>query len=139
MRQWEQGKVAIIINSPSYDRVAYALSIASISAVFGKEVHVLFTYGAVHRLVKGKADEIGEETDAWIREAIKAGSEKGSISKISEILNNLKRFGGNVYACVAAMALHNIVKDELAEEVNEVTSISAFLEKVEGASMVLYV
>jgi len=42
-------------------------------------------------------------------------------------------------ACVAAMAFHNIVKDELVEEVSEVTSISTFLEKVEGASTMLYV
>jgi peroxiredoxin family protein len=135
----KQEKVAIIINSASYDRVAYALSIASTSAALGKEVHVLFTYGAINRLVKGKADEIGDETSAWIRKTIVEGSKKGSIPKISEMLNNLNKFGGKVYACVAGMALHNIVKDELTEQVEEVTGIAAFLEKVEGASTMLYV
>jgi len=139
MTQCEQGKVAIIINSASYDRVAYALTIASTSAAVGKEVHVLFTYGAISRLLKGKADEIGEETDTWIREHVTLGSLTGAIPKISELLSNLKRFGGKVYTCVSAMALHNIMKNELTEEVDEVTSITAFLEKVEGASVMFYV
>ena len=55
-------KISIIINSASYDRVDYALVIASTSAATGKEVLVLFTYGAITRLVENKADEIGEET-----------------------------------------------------------------------------
>ncbi len=139
MTQCEQGKIAIIINSASYDRVAYALTIASTSAAVGKEVHVLFTYGAILRLKRGKADEIGEETDVWIREHVTLGSLTGAIPKISELINNLNKFGGKVYTCVSAMALHNIMKDELTEEVNEVTSITAFLEKIEGASMILYV
>ena len=58
-------KVALIVNSSSYERVSYALSIATISAAHLKDVHVLFTYGAVRRLVKGKTDDVGEETDAW--------------------------------------------------------------------------
>jgi len=134
-----QEKVGIIINSASYDRVAYALTIASTSAAVGKEVHVLFTYGAVQRLMKGKANEIGEETGAWIREHVTLGTLTGAIPKISELLNNLIKFGGKVYACVSAMALHNIMKEELVEEVDEVTSITSFLEKLEDTSTLLYV
>ncbi len=133
------GKVAVIINSASYDRVAYALTIASTTAAVGREAHVLFTYGAILRLVKGKADEVKEETNAWIREAVTLGIVTGAIPKISELLRNLKEFGGKVYACVSAMALHNITETELTEEVDEVTGITTFLDKVEGASSTLYV
>ena len=139
MTQRGQGRVALIINSASYDRVAYALTIASTSAAVGKEVHVLFTYGAILRLRKGKADEIGEETDTWIRECVTLGLVTGAIPKISELLDNLKKFGGKVYTCVSAMALHNIMEDELTEEVNGVIGITTFLEKAEGASTTLYV
>lgn len=130
--------MGIIVNSPSYDRVSYALSIAAMSAAHFKEVHVLFTYGAVRRLLKGEADAVGEETDPWIRKDIKLGLKNGSIQKISEMIFHLKGFGGKIYACVAAMAFHNIAKDDLIEEVDEATSISAFLEKTEGATM-LYI
>lgn len=134
----EQAKVAIVINSLSYDRVSYALTIASVSAAQFKEVHVLFTYGAITRLVKGKVDDVGEETNAWIRKDLEHGIEKGYIKKVSEMISYLKGFGGKIYACSAAMAFHNILKDDLIKEVDEVIGISTFLEKTEGATM-LYV
>jgi len=132
-------KIAIVVNSASYDRVAYALTIALTSTALGKEAYVLFTYGALRRLVKGETDRVEGETDAWIREAVKVGIVAGSIRKISEMLKDLKKSDGKVYACVSAMAFHDVTKDELIEEVDRVTGITAFLEMTKGASMVLYV
>lgn len=138
MSDMGQEKVAIIINSPSYDRVSYALSIAAMSAAHLKEVHVLFTYGAICRLIKGQTDKVGEETGEWIKKDIQRGLEKGSIKKISEMLSYLKGFGGRVFLCAAAMKFHNIAKEDLIEDVDEVTGISTFLETNEGATM-LYI
>jgi peroxiredoxin family protein len=132
-------KVAIIINSASYERVEYALTVALSSAAVGKEVHILFTYGAVTRLKKGDTDKVGEETPEWVRKSIRIGLKKGSIQRVSELLKNLKRLEAKIYACVAAMALHNLTKDELVEEVDEVTGIVSFLESVEGALGIIYV
>lgn len=132
-------KVALILNSASYDRVNYALTIAVMSAALGREVLVLFTYGALRRLKKGSTDEVGEETEVTIREAVKYGLQKGSMQKISALLKDLKRFGGRVYACVSAMALHNLTREELIEEVDQVTGIAAFLEAAKDASVMLYV
>ena len=134
----EQVKVAIIINNPSFDRVSYALNIASTSAAYFKEVHVLFTYGAVRRLVKDKADDVGEETDAWIRKDIEVGVEKGYIKRISEMISYLNGFSGKIYACSAAILFHRITKNDLIDEVDEIIGIATFLEKTEGATM-LYI
>ena len=134
----EQPKVAIIINTSSFDRVSYALTVASISAAHFKEVHVLFTYSAVLRLVKDRADDIGEETDVLIRKDIKLGLEKGHMKRISETINYLKGFGGKIYACSTALTFHNIAISDLGEAVDEVTGISSFLEKTDGARM-LYI
>lgn len=133
-------KVALIINSASYDRVEHALTIATMSATLGKETHVLFTHSGLIRLKKGFTDKIGEETEAWKREAIKAGIKKGSMRKISELLTELKRFGGKIYACPAAMAFHSVTKDELIEEVDKVCGIATFLEEsAKDASLTLYI
>ena len=134
----KQTKVAIIINSYSYDRVSYALTIASTSAAQFKEVYVLFTYGAVLRLVKDAADDMGDETNALIRKNMTLGIEQGSMKRISEMISYLKGFGGKIYVCSAAIAFHHIAKDDLREDVDEITGISTFLEKTEGATM-LYV
>jgi len=134
----QQEKVALIVNSASYDKVSYALSIANISAAHLKDVYVFFTYGAVLRLLKDRTDEVGEETDAWLRESIRKGLEKGTMPRISEMLSFSKGFGVKVYACSGAVAFHDIQREEIPL-VDEVMGISEFLEKMEGASMVLYV
>lgn len=133
-------KVALIINSASYDRVEHALTIATVSATLGREVHVLFTHSGLLRLKKGFTDKIGEETAAWIRETVEAGIKKGSMRKISELLTELKRFGGKIYACPAAMALHSVTKDELIDEVDKICGITTFFEEsASGASLTLYI
>lgn len=134
----EQEKVALIINSASYDRVSYALSIANVSAAHLKDVYVLFTYGGILRLLENKADVVGEETTAWMQENIKKGLKKGTIPKISDMLSFSRGFGVKIFACSGAMAFHNITKEELAM-VDDVMGISQFLEKVQGASTVLYI
>lgn len=134
----EQSKMALIINSPSFDRVSYALSIAAMSAAQMKEVYVLFTYGALRRLVKDQTDIVGNETDEWIRSDIITGLSNNSIHKISEMIFHLKGFGGRIYACTAAMTFHQLVKTDLIDEVDDTTGIATFLEITDGAT-ILYV
>ncbi len=109
-------KAALIINTASYERVAYALSIAGMLAALGKEVHVLFTYGGVTRLKKSSLDDIGDETPSWIRGDVKRGVEEETIQKISESLKQFKRLGGRIHVCPAAMAAHKVTRDELVDE-----------------------
>jgi peroxiredoxin family protein len=134
----EQAKIALIINSPSFDRVSYALSIAAVSAAQMKEVYVLFTYGALCRLVKNQTDVVGDETDEWIRGDIKTGLTTNSIHKISEMILHLKGFGGKIYACAAAMKFHQLNTDDLIDAVDDITGIASFLENTDGATM-LYI
>ena len=134
----DQEKMALIVNSASYDRVSYALTIANISAANLKDVYVFFTYGAVLRLLEDRADEVGEETNAWIRGSVEKGLEKGTMQRISELLQFSKGFDVKIYACSAAIAFHNIKEEELVA-VDGVMGISSFLEKTQGASSILYI
>jgi peroxiredoxin family protein len=122
------GKIAIIINNASYERVAFALNLAITQlAVFGRNVDLLFTYGALIRLKKGSTDQVGEETEHWIREQIKHGIKKGAIPRISELLKDLKKMGGRIYACTGALALHSITQEELIDEVDSIRGTTGFL------------
>jgi peroxiredoxin family protein len=134
----DQAKLAIILHSASYDRVSYALTLAAMAAAQFKEVSVLFTYGAIRRLVKGHTDEVGEETVAWIQRDLPLGLETGSMKRISELITYVKGFGGKIFACSAAMTFHHIAHDAFLDEVDGVTGISAFLEQAEGGQL-LYV
>jgi peroxiredoxin family protein len=134
----DQAKLAIILHSASYDRVSYALTLAAMAAAQFKEVSMLFTYGAIRRLVKGHTDEVGEETAAWIQRDLPLGLETGSMKRISEMITYVKGFGGKIFACSAAMTFHHITQDAFLDEVDGVTGISTFLEQAEGGQL-LYV
>jgi peroxiredoxin family protein len=136
----EGGKLALIVNTASYDRVSFALNVATAAAAVGREVNLLFGYGGLFRLKKGAADVVAEETAGWMREPIKLGLEKGSLPRISQLLDTLLRLGGRVYACPAAMALHNLVKGELIDEVEQVCSLAEFMRQMAtDGSTVIYV
>ncbi len=138
MNGMEQAKLAIIIHGTSYDRVSYALTLAAMAAAQLKDVSLLFTYGAIRRLVKGCTDEVGEETPAWIQRDLPQGLKTGSMKRISEMITTVKGFGGKIFACSAAMTFHHIAPDAFLDEVDGVTGISTFLEGAEEGQ-ILYV
>lgn len=131
-----QKTLALIINSAAYDRVAYALSIAAVSAAQFTQVHVLFTYGAIIRLTKDHMDTIGNETESWLRTHVQKGRESKTIPLISEMISHLKDFGGKIYACTAAMTLHKISQEDLIDEVDDALGIASFLQRTESADLV---
>ncbi len=131
-----QKQLALIINNASYDRVAYALSIAAVSAAQFTHVQVLFTYGAIIRLIKEQTDSIGNETENWLRAQIITGRNSKTIPRISEMIAHLKGFGGKIYACTAAMALHEISKEELIDDVDDILGIASFLQRTEFSDLV---
>ena len=131
-----QKQLALIINNASYDRVAYALSIAAVSAAQFTQVHVLFTYGAIVRLIRNRTDNIGNETENWLRAQILEGRDAKTIPVISEMVSHLKSFGGKIYACTAAMAFHELAKGDLIDEVDDVLGISSFLQRIDSADLI---
>lgn len=129
----------MIINTASYERVAYALSLAVTHSALGGRAHVLFGYGGVLRLKKGaSADEVGEETDGLIRREI-GRLKKGAMPKISELIRQLHELGGKIYACPAAMALHNLTRDDLIGDVDMVCGLATFLTLGDEDAMIIYV
>ncbi len=68
----------------------------------------------------------------------RVGDRKGIYDKNLEMMNDLKGFGGKIYACSTAIAFHNIEINDLEETVDEITGTLSFLEKTDGAIM-LYI
>ena len=136
VRQPEIGgpdKVTMIIISGEYQRVSYAISIAKVAAALDMEVHMLFTYKGLERLIKGRSDELGNVTDANFLKKIKDALEKDKISKLSEDLVDANKIGVRIYACVTAMSIMNVKDEELIKEVNQVMGLSQFLELSRGS------
>lgn len=132
-------KKAFIINTASYERVSFALSMAATSAALGDEVHVFFSYGGILRLRKGHEDEIGEETAEYVRKDLLEGQRKGGLLKISETIRLLRSLGGKIYACPTAMALHNLTRSDLIDDIDEICGVATFLAQNAKDAIIIYV
>jgi len=96
--------------------------LATVALAMGMEVHMLCTYGGVLRLVKGRTEELGEETPPEVRETLRQGLEKGTITPLSEIIEEARQMGLKLYACAAALGNLNVARGELIEAVTASTS-----------------
>jgi len=132
-------KKAIIINTASYGRVLFALTLATAFSALGEKVSVLFSYGGILRLRKGHEDEIGEETDSWMKKEIFARKREDNLPKISEQLKLLHSLGGKIYACPAAMAFHNLTRDELTDDLDDVRGLVSFLIEDAKDGILIYI
>ena len=135
----EKERAVLILHSGAYDRATYALSLAKMALAMGMEVHMLYTYGGLLRLVKGHSDDIGTETEPSLRLVMEKALATGQITPFRESLGEAKKMGLKVYACVAAMASLNVTRQELIEEVDQVTGLAKFLELARNAALSFYI
>ena len=135
----DENKAALIINCASYERVTFALDVAAAAASLGRDVRILFTRGGVVRLARGIVDSVGDETEEWLRETIRSGIAKGSMPLVSDLLGTIKKLGAKIYACPAAMVLHNLILKDLVDEVDEVRSIVRFITEDMKDAQLIYV
>ncbi len=135
----ETQRAAIILHGQGYDRVSYALSLASVALAMGMEVHLLATWGGLLRFRRGRLEDLGEETGAESREGLRRGLATGGIRPLGAQLAEAKTLGLRLYACPSAMANLNIARNELAPEVDQVMGLASFLELARGAAMHWYI
>ena len=140
MEQDTTYRACFFLHSGAYDRIHEAFALANVILAKGGEVYMLFTYEALKRLVKGKTDLIDEPEPTPFGKEFRKHLEKGSIETILEMLRTGKRLGRlRILACSGAMGLLNITRDELIEEVDQVTGLVAFMDIVKDANLTLYI
>lgn len=132
-------KVAIILHSGAYDRVAYALSIALVSLALGMEVHILLTYGGLKRFTRGHLADLGEETSQDVRASLSRGLKSGGVQSLEAQLADARKLGLKIYACPNAMANMNIARADLVNEVDSIVGLAAFLPLARTASLSWYI
>lgn len=134
-----QENLALIINTAAYERILFALGLATVQLALNRKVSLFFTYGGVYRLKKGATDSLGNETAGWVRARLAARSDQNAFN-LSDMLADFKKLGGKLYSCPAAMIFHDISDDELIEEVDKVRGLVSFLkDEVSESTRVIYI
>jgi len=134
-------RCCIYLHSGSYDRVHQAITISNVVLALGGEVHVFCSYGGLKRMVKGHTDDVEIEGEpAPFKAEIEKNLKRGTLDPIGEMLYVARRFGEfKLYACTASMAVLNIARDELIDEVDSSMGLVGFQALVKDADQVLYI
>lgn len=134
-------RCCIFLHSGSFDRVYQAMSITNVVLAKGGEAHIFLSYGALKRFVKGNVDKAAIEGEpASFKEEFEKNLKRGTLDPISEMVNIARRFGKfKLYACTASMAVLNITRDELIEDVDSSMGLVTFMDLVRDANLVLYI
>jgi len=132
-------EIGIIINTSLYERVSYALNLAQVYSVMGAKVKILFGYDGIVRLRKDLIDDFKRYTGNHVSDDIAGAVLSGAIPKISEQIKELRKFGVEIFACPAAMALHNIALNEMIENLDGVTGIYEFLSNLSKDAKIIYI
>ena len=131
-------QVTIILHSGSYDKVNYALSLASVCLAMGMATHMLLTYGGLKRFVKGHLEDM-EETTSEFQVMFQRGKASTGIRSIQEMLADSRKLGLRLYACANAMGNMSIARQELTDEVDEVIGLSTFIQFARSATINWYI
>ena len=121
-------RLVIIFHSGSYDRIYNGLTTALTVLSLGREVKMLFTYWSLEYVRRDKSSNLNLDSEAAkYKSIIEKNIEKGHFVPISELFTLTKKLEGKIYVCVSSMALLNITRDELIDEVDESIGVPKFL------------
>ena len=122
--------LGIIFHSDSYDRIHHGLSLALAGSALGREVKLIFTYGALVYLKKNGGENSQSNRESETQEKIlEKSTAKGHSETFAGLISQLKAMGGNVYTCTNSMGMLNIARNELVEEVDKSTGLTTFLSE----------
>ncbi len=120
--------LGIIFHSGSYDRLYHGLSLSLAALSLGREVRLLFTYWALEHLKKDKSFDLSIDIEnQGHKEILKKNIEKGHLLNIKDLIQEVKRMGGKLYACTHSMGILNIARNELIDEVDKSMGFTTWL------------
>ena len=127
-------KLSIIIYDRHFDKVHYALVMASAAAAIGKPVTVFFTMGACRALMK----EASDGTPAWAAmplsdqsgtglECNKSYADQG-IATFDDLLSACQSFGVPFLVCEMGLRAKGFKNENLRDDLNiEISGVVTFL------------
>lgn len=155
----EPKKLSIICFSGDLDKIMAAFILSTGAAAFDYQVNLFFTFWGLNVLKKKKGRRpIGREfLEKMFNIMMGARNnlplskfnfmgigpvlmsdmmKKKKVKSIEELLNDVKEFKVNIYACEMAMKVMGIQKDDLIAEIKDVVGVGTFLAESEGGQII---
>jgi peroxiredoxin family protein len=134
-----------VLVSDLYERVHYALVMASAAVATGRKVRLFFTMGALKALTRGAAERPGwhdlSPSPAGLgpMDQDRAFAEAG-IATFEELLQATAALGGELMACEMGMRAVGFSRDDLRSDIAIAEGgVVTFLETAEGSGPIVFV
>lgn len=137
----EKMKHAYVVHSGTLDKLYPVFMLASTGGAMDAEVHLFFTFWGLDAVKKGGLDKAKLPGIM----SIGTGMMKGKIKKVGvpslPELMKMCRDTGNVkiYACSTTMAMMDVKKEELIDEVDEIVGAATFLDLAMDADVQMFI
>ena len=134
-------KHAYVVHSGTLDKLYPVFMLASTGGAMDAEVHLFFTFWGLDAVKKGGLDKAKLPGIM----SVGTGMMKGKIKKVGvpslPELMKMCRDTGNVkiYACSTTMAMMDVKKEELIDEVDDIVGAATFLDIAMDADVQMFI
>lgn len=134
-------KHAYVVHSGTLDKLYPVFMLASTGGAMDAEVHLFFTFWGLDAVKKGglesaKLPGIMSLGTGMMRGKIK----KVGIPSLPELMKMCRDTGNvKIYACSTTMAMMDVKKEELIDEVDEIVGAATFLDIAMDAQVQMFI
>ncbi len=139
-------KLSIVVYDHHYDKVHYALVMASAAAAIGKPVTLFFTMGACQALMGEQGDVLPGWSQMPVSDSTKTGQQcdrdyrKGGIGTFEELLEACHAFGVKFMVCEMGLRAKGFDGRQLRTDIEiEVSGVVTFLHDASKDGAVLFI
>ena len=137
----EKMKHAYVVHSGTLDKLYPVFMLASTGGAMDAEVHLFFTFWGLDAVKKGGLDKAKLPGIM----SVGTGMMKGKIKKVGvpslpELLKMCRDTGNvKIYACSTTMAMMDVKKEELIDEVDDIVGAATFLDLAMDADVQMFI
>jgi len=134
-------KHAYVVHSGTLDKLYPVFMLASTGGAMDAEVHLFFTFWGLDAVKKGGLDKAKLPGIM----SVGTGMMKGKIKKVGvpslpELLKMCRDTENvKIYACSTTMAMMDVKKEELIDEVDEIVGAATFLDLAMDANVQMFI
>ena len=137
----EKMKHAYVVHSGTLDKLYPVFMLASTGGAMDAEVHLFFTFWGLDAVKEGGLDKAKLPGIM----SVGTGMMKGKIKKVGvpslpELLKMCRDTENvKIYACSTTMAMMDVKKEELIDEVDEIVGAATFLDLAMDADVQMFI
>jgi peroxiredoxin family protein len=134
-------KHAYVVHSGTLDKLYPVFMLASTGGAMDAEVHLFFTFWGLDAVKKGGLDKAKLPGIMSLGTGMMKGKIKNvGVPSLVELMKMCRDTGNvKIYACSTTMAMMDVKKEELIDEVDEIVGAATFLDLAMDAQVQMFI